>query len=192
MIETALARPAFHWGGYTVILLAGGVFSPQEFELFCRSSRRDFTCEPQNEFRDAQRLFEDLKRTDPVVRESLLHAADSYRDKRIKRAFAIAPALGSGFTALGLSRVKIPVHIVIGQADKITPLTTNAQRYASLIKGARLTVLPGEIGHYTFLAECNAHGKAVVEICRDAESIERRAVHQQVAQLAFDFFEQGW
>jgi len=38
----------------------------------------------------------------------------------------------------------------------------------------------------TFLAECNAHGKAVVDICRDAEKIDRAAVHQHVAQLAFD------
>jgi predicted dienelactone hydrolase len=91
---------------------------------------------------------------------------------------------------LGLSKIKIPVSIVIGHADKITPLATNAQRYANLIKGATLTVLPGEIGHYTFLAECNAHGKAVVDICRDAESIDRATVHQHVAQLALDFFEQ--
>ena len=187
-----IGAAGFSLGGYTVISVAGGVFSSQQFETFCRSPQRDFTCEPQPEFPDAPSLFEALKKTDSVVQESLRHAGDSYRDKRIKRVFAIAPALGSGFTASGLSKIKIPVRIIIGQADKITPLTTNAQRYANLIKGARLTVLPGEIGHYTFLAECNAHGKAVVDICRDAEAIDRAVVHQQVAQLAFEFFEQGW
>jgi predicted dienelactone hydrolase len=186
-----IGAAGFSLGGYTVIAIAGGVFSSQQYETFCRSPQRDFTCEPQNEFPDAPRLFEELKGSDPVVRKSLRHAGDSYRDKRISRVFAIAPALGSGFTASGLSKVKIPVRIVIGQADKITPLTTNAQRYANLIKGARLTVLPGEIGHYTFLAECNAHGKAVLDICRDAEAIDRAAVHRQVAELAFEFFEQG-
>jgi predicted dienelactone hydrolase len=190
--RSRIGAAGFSLGGYTVISIAGGVFSSQQYETFCHSPQRDFTCEPQHEFPDAPRLFEELRRTDPLVQESLRHASDSYRDKRIKRIFAIAPALGSGFTASGLSKVKIPVRIIIGQADKITPLTTNAQRYANLIKGARLTVLPGEIGHYTFLAECNAHGKAVVDICRDAESIDRTAVHQRVAQLAFDFFEQGW
>lgn len=187
-----IGAAGFSLGGYTVISVAGGVFNPQQYETFCRSPQRDFTCEPQHEFPDAPKLFEELKKTDPVVQESLRHASDSYRDKRIKRVFAIAPALGSGFTALGLSKVKIPVRIIIGQADKITPLTTNAQRYANLIKGATLTVLPGEIGHYTFLAECNARGKAVVDVCKDAGSIDRRVVHQHVAQLAFDFFEQGW
>jgi predicted dienelactone hydrolase len=187
-----IGAAGFSLGGYTVISVAGGIFSQQEYETFCRSPQRDFTCEPQHEFPDAPSLFEELKKTDSVVQESLRHAGDSYRDKRIKRVFAIAPALGSGFTASGLSKVKIPVRIIIGQADKITPLTTNAQRYASLIKGARLTVLPGEIGHYTFLAECNAHGKAVVDICRDALSIDRAVVHRQVAQFAYEFFEQGW
>jgi predicted dienelactone hydrolase len=40
--------------------------------------------------------------------------------------------------AAGLSKIKIPVSVVIGQADKVAPLATNAQRYASLIKGAKL------------------------------------------------------
>ena len=187
-----IGAAGFSLGGYTVITLAGGVFSLQQFETFCSSPQRDFTCEPQQEFPDAQRLFEDLKRTDPVVQESLCHAGDSYKDKRIKRVFAISPALGSGFTASGLSKVTVPVLIVIGQADIITPLATNAQRYAALIKGASLRVIPGEVGHYTFLAECNAHGKAVVDICREAGATDRALVHNHVAQLAFEFFEQGW
>ena len=190
--RSRIGAAGFSLGGYTVISVAGGVFSTQEFDAFCHSPRRDFTCEPQPEFPDAPGLFAELKKTDPVVQESLRHAGDSYRDKRIKRVFAIAPALGGGFTVAGLNKIVIPVHIVIGQADKVTPLASNAQRYSNLIKTARLTVLPGEIGHYTFLAECTAHGKAVLEICRDAESIDRAGVHNQVAQRAFEFFEQGW
>jgi predicted dienelactone hydrolase len=193
-----IGAAGFSLGGYTVISIAGGQFSPREFDSFCRSPQRDFTCEPQPEFPDAPKLFAELKKTDPptteslVVQESLRHAGDSYRDRRIKRVFAIAPALGGGFTKAGLSKINIPVSIVVGQADKVAPLATNAQRYAQLIKGAKLTVLPGEIGHYTFLAECNAHGKAILDICHDAASINRAQVHQQVAQLAFEFFEEGW
>jgi predicted dienelactone hydrolase len=186
-----IAAAGFSLGGYTVISIAGGVFSSTEFEAFCHSPKRDFTCEPQPEFPDAHKLFAQIKKTDPEVRRSLRHAGDSYKDKRIKRVFAIAPALGSGFTKTGLSRIEVPVFIIIGQADKVTPLKTNAQRYANFIKGARLTVLPGEVRHYTFLAECNAHGKAVVDICRDAETIDRAKIHEQVAQMAFEFFEEG-
>ena len=187
-----IGAAGFSLGGYTVISAAGGEFSPLAFRTFCGSPRRDYTCEPQPEFHDAPRLFEELRKTDPVVQESLRHAGDSFRDKRIKRVFAIAPALGGGFTKAGLDKVKVPVLIVVGQADKVAPPATNAQRYADLIKGARVTILPGEIGHYTFLAECNSHGKAVLDICRDGKTVDRAAMHRQVAQLAFEFFEQGW
>ena len=190
--QERIGAAGFSLGGYTVISIAGGVFSPQTFAAFCNSPQKDFTCGPQPEFPDAPRLFEELKNNDPVVKESLRHASDSYRDKRVKRVFAIAPALGSGFTAAGLSQIKIPVGIVIGQADLVAPLATNAQRYADLINGASLTVLSGGVGHYTFLAECTRRGQQIVDVCRDAEGVDRTQVHQRVAQLAFEFFEQGW
>jgi predicted dienelactone hydrolase len=183
-----IGAAGFSLGGYTVIAVAGGVFSQSEFDAFCRSPRKDFTCGPQPEFPAAPALFEELRRTDPVVQASLRHAGDSYEDKRIKRVFAIAPALGGGFTREGLGKVAVPVHIVVGAGDSVTPPDTNARRYADLIKSARLTVLPGNVGHHTFLAECTARGKAVVEVCRDAEGVERGQVHQQVARLAFEFF----
>ena len=193
-----IGAAGFSLGGYTVISIAGGRFSPSQFESFCQSPQRDFTCEPQPEFPDAPKLFAELKNASPptresiVVRESLSRAGYSYRDRRIKRVFAIAPALGGGFTKAGLSRISIPVAIVVGQADKVTPPGTNAERYARYINEAKLTILSGAIGHYTFLAECNAHGRSVLDICRDDASINRAQVHQQVAQLAFEFFENGW
>jgi predicted dienelactone hydrolase len=190
--KSRIGAAGFSLGGYTVISVAGGRFSREEFDAFCSSPQRDFTCEPQPEFPEARARFEELKKTDTVVQEALRHSGDSYRDKRIKCVFAVAPALGSGFNQAGLSAVKIPVHIVVGQADKVTPSATNAQRFASLIRGAKLTILPGGIGHYTFLAECAPNGKRVLEICRDGEGVDRAGVHKEVSQMAFEFFEQAW
>lgn len=190
--QRRIGAAGFSLGGYTVISIAGGAFDPVEFDRFCHSARKDFTCEPQPEFPDAPKLFAELKKSDPVVQESLNHASDTYRDARIKRVFAIAPALGSGFSRAGLNRIRVPVSIVIGQADDVTPLATNARRYASLIKGATLTVLPGKVGHYTFLAECAPFGKTTLPICRDGEGVDRNAIHRQVSQMAFEFFERGW
>lgn len=73
-----IGAAGFSLGGYTVISVAGGIFSLQEYESFCRSSRRDFTCEPQPEFPDAPRIFEELKKRDSVAQESLRHAGDSF------------------------------------------------------------------------------------------------------------------
>ncbi len=190
--KNRIGAAGFSLGGYTVISTAGGVFSQEEYAAFCGSPRRDFTCEPQIEFPEAKARFEMVKKSNSAVQDSLRHAGDSYRDERIKGVFAIAPALGSGFTAAGLSGINIPVHILIGQGDTVAPLTTNAKRYADLIKGAKLTILPGAIGHYTFLAECTTRGKAVLSICRDAEGIDRVAVHEEANKFAFQFFDHLW
>jgi predicted dienelactone hydrolase len=187
-----IAAAGFSLGGYTVIAAAGGVFGLAEFEAFCRSPQRDFTCEPQPEFPEAPGLFEELRKSDPAVQASLRRSGDSYQDRRLKRVFAIAPALGGGFTKEGLDKVAIPVGLVVGAADRVTPADTNARRYAELIRDARLTVLRGNVGHYTFLAECTPHGKAVVDVCRDGEGVDRAQVHEQVARMAFEFFEEGW
>jgi predicted dienelactone hydrolase len=186
-----IGAAGFSLGGYTVIAIAGGRFSSRQFDSFCQSPDRDFTCEPQPEFPDAPKIFAQLKETDPVVKESLSHSGDSFRDPRIKKVFAIAPALGGGFTRAGLAEIRIPTFIVVGDADKVAPPRTNAQRYARYIKGAKLKVLEGGIGHYTFLAECNAHGKSVLDLCRDLPSVDRAEVHRQVAQMAFEFFERN-
>ncbi|HEY3120372.1 MAG TPA: amidase family protein, partial [Vicinamibacteria bacterium] len=108
--RTRVGAAGFSLGGYTVVEMAGGRFSPKTFDEFCRSPERDFTCEPQPEFPDALARFGRRKDTDPVVQESLRHASDSYRDPRIKGVFAIAPALGGGFTPEGLSSVAVPVR----------------------------------------------------------------------------------
>jgi predicted dienelactone hydrolase len=122
------------------------------------------------------------------VLESLRHSDQSYRDSRVRAVFAIAPALGGGFTPEGLREVRVPVEIVIGGADAITPLATNAQRYASLIRGAKLTVLPGNVGHYTFLSTCTSRGRETLPICRDGAGVDRAEAHQRVRDMQLAFF----
>jgi predicted dienelactone hydrolase len=184
-----IGAAGFSLGGYTVISAVGGRFDPRAFDEFCNSPERDFTCGPQNEFPDAPAKFEALRKTDPVVRQSLRRATASYRDPRIKAAFTISPALGSGFTGRGLRGIRVPVRIVVGDADTVTPPPTNAQRYATLIPGANITVLEGGIGHYTFLHECTERGREVLAICRDESGVDRAAVHETVARMALQFFD---
>jgi predicted dienelactone hydrolase len=186
---TRIGASGFSLGGYTVIAVAGGRFSQPTYDAFCASPQRDFTCEPQNEFSEAHERFDSLRRhQDARVLESLRHSDESYRDWRVRAVFAIAPALGGGFTAEGLREVRVPVEIVIGGADTITPVATNAQRYASLIRDAKLTVLPGRVGHYTFLAACTGRGRETVPICRDADGVDRAEVHQRVRDMELAFF----
>jgi predicted dienelactone hydrolase len=189
-IDTSRVGAAgFSLGGYTVLAIAGARFNPTQYNAFCGSSQRDFTCGPQAEFPQAPALFEEIRKSDARVQESLKHASDSYRDTRVKAVLAIAPALGSGFTGNDLADIRIPVAIVVGEGDTVAPPATNAQRYAALISSANLTIVPGAVGHYTFLAECTDRGKTLIPICKEGPGVHRAKIHEQVSQLARRFFD---
>lgn len=178
----------FSLGGTTVISVAGGIFDPSELERFCKSPERDATCGATPENPTAEQDLEKIKNTDAVVIASLKRAQDSYLDKRVKAVFSIAPALGYAFTAADLAPVKIPVEIVVGANDTSSPPKTNAVLFNGKIKNSKLVILPGEVGHYVFLSECGQAGKEMLPICRDAETVDRAEVHNEVSEMALKFF----
>jgi predicted dienelactone hydrolase len=188
--RSRIGAAGFSLGGYTVVALAGGRFNPTERARFCASSQRDFTCGPQPEFPAAEAELARLAKDDAIVQESLRHATDSYRDERVRAVFAMAPVLGSGFTRDDVRDVRIPVRIVAGDHDAIVPPPANALRFAQLIPQTQLTLLPGGVSHYTFLAECAP--QATEAICKDEPGVDRTKVHTQVAWTAFEFFEGVW
>ena len=181
----------FSLGGYTVIALGGGIVDIARLEEFCQSPQRDFTCEPQQEFPDAASQFEALAKTDPYVQESIRHASDSYRDNRIRAVFAIAPVLANAFPEKSLGGISVPVAIVVGDADRVAPAATNASLFARRIPNAKLSVLPGGVGHYTFLAQCTEFGVREVPICKDEQGVDRGRIHEQVANQAIAFFDRA-
>jgi predicted dienelactone hydrolase len=121
-----------------------------------------------------KQLIEATK-NDPIVQASISHAEESFKDPRVKAAFALAPAIGYGFTGKGLRDIDIPIKIVVGDGDIITPMEINAKHYAKNILHASLVVLPGELGHYT----------------KPLEKLNKGAELEKVSKLAFDFFERS-
>jgi len=191
-----IGAAGFSLGGYTMIEIAGGRIDRPRFMRFCASPQRDFTCGPQPEFPQAPQLFEKLEKTDPVVQDALKHSGDSYRDPRIQAVFAIAPVFAEGFAAKDVADIHIPVQIVVGAGDKVAPPATNAKRFADLIHGARLAVIPGEVGHYDFVPVCSEQGKKATDpnfqrLCHDAPGIDRRKVQNEVAAMALSFFDKN-
>ncbi len=164
-------------GGYTVIALAGGIYHPDRMGEHCQKNPPRRGCRS-----DARAIFEALPDRDA--------ASSSYKDPRFRAVFAIAPALGPGFAAEDLVEVKIPVGIVASAQDEWVPLADNAGRYAKLIAGAELTVLP-KGGHFTFLSVCNDQGRErAKDICVDIDpTVDRPAVHEQVQKLVLEFFD---
>ena len=184
--RSKIGAGGFSLGGFTVLLAGGARFSSAQYDAFCASPKRDFTCEPQPEHPAAHADFAAIRQTPRVV-EALRRSGDSFRDRRIKAVFVIAPALGSGLTADSLKKMPVPAEIVVGDGDVTTPGPTNAARLADLIPGFRLTVLPNAT-HYTFLDPCDERGQLVLDICRDPPPTDRATVHRQVAELAASFF----
>ena len=88
-----------------------------------------------------------------------------------------------------MQKINIPVEIIAGAADPIAPPVENAQYFAANIPGAKITILPGGVGHYTFLdVGAGAGKKQLPQFFVDNPGVDREAVHKQAAEMAADFF----
>ena len=181
-------------GGATVLELAGAVFDPDQIKTFCESHTVDDpNCNLPPVIQAQLSRFEALKKTAAVVQASVERSHLPHSDPRVKAVFAMAPALGVGDTDASLKSIRIPVYIVAGRADNVTPPATNAERIANLISTSTLTLLPGMVGHATFGSLCTPAGIKSPDwgswVCHDEEGVNRARVHEQTEELALPFFQ---
>jgi predicted dienelactone hydrolase len=165
-IDTSkIAVAGFSLGGTTAICVAGAVFDR------VRLAEKEGPV-PDRYLNDVNR-FTAFIQNNTIGINSAKHQSDSFKDLRIKAAFALAPAIGQGFDKEGLKDIDVPVQIVTGDEDLVNPMASNALHYTKNIATAReLIVLPGERGHYT----------------RPTVGKGRPAEMEEVAKLAVDFF----
>jgi predicted dienelactone hydrolase len=159
-----IGAAGFSLGGAIAIWTAGAV-------LNIDSLKKNSPPPPPSLVKQINEYIE-LSKTDTIVIKSIERAENSFKDSRIKAVFALAPAIGYGFTKEGLSGINIPVRIVVGDKDIIAPAENNARRYAEYITDADLIILPGELGHYT----------------NQISDEERNRDLEQVGRLALEFF----
>jgi predicted dienelactone hydrolase len=178
----------FSLGGYTVIALAGGQVELARLEAFCAGSARDATCDPVPEFPEAADRLAELAASDPQTQASIARHGDSYRDPRIRAVFAMAPAVGPGFTPDSLAAITTPIEIVLAGADEVVPPASNGEAMARIIPGARVEHVAPTATHYVFLNTCTDAGRAALPFCRDPAGVDRAAVHTATTRLALDFF----
>jgi predicted dienelactone hydrolase len=168
-----VAVAGFSSGGYTAIALAGGIFDPAQMDQYCESEDRGPDCE--------------LGRGVLVDRTN---AMLNFRDNRIKAAIAMAPAVGPGVTEESLKAINIPVLVVAAVDDELVRPGLSAQRYADLIRGSELIVLPAG-GHFVFL-ECGPV-TAIVDLfidfnlCGRGIDVDRTQVQEQVSDATVRF-----
>jgi predicted dienelactone hydrolase len=181
-----IAAAGFSLGGYTMIVLAGGVTDLRRFEAACRDTPD--ICRPPEEFPDLLQRRLELMARDAPFREALAAASASYRDPRIRAVLVMAPALGFAFTPESLSAIKTPVRLVVGDNDRAVTAAP-AQRFAAEIPRAELTILSGGVGHLAFFNTCTATGRRLEpELCADPPGINRDAIHQRTVDMALELF----
>jgi predicted dienelactone hydrolase len=184
-----VAAAGFSLGGYAMIEIAGGITEPAALTEFCASPRADGTCKSPPEFPTLLEDFDRLSKTDADFQAALRHASDSYRDPRVRAVFAIAPGLGPAFRSASLEKISIPVAIVAGESDASVPVASGPKYFAANIPGAKLTIFPGDVGHYVFLDSCTDAGrKTLALLCTDGKGVDRDAIHAKTAALAVEFF----
>jgi predicted dienelactone hydrolase len=184
---TRIGAAGFSLGGTTVITLAGGRTDLGEFDSYCAEHRK--ACVPPADVIPMLGQVAAKVRTDAQLRTDLRRAGDSYRDERVRAVFAMAPAFGHSFIRTSLASIAIPVRIVVGDADDVAPAAIHASYFVQLIKGARLEVLAGGVGHFVFLDLPTARAeRELVRYAVDAPGVDRAAIHQRVAAMASAFF----
>lgn len=184
-------------GGATVLEVAGAIFSPDAIQEWCKANNgADNNCHMPPQLQERLDKFIELTKTDPVVQDSVRRSKLPYNDPRVKAVFAMAPAIGIGHTDASLKTIRIPVGIVAGRADDITPPVTNSERFANLITTSTLTLLPGNVGHATFGSLCTPAGingpDWIHWVCHDEPGVDRAVVHEQTGKLALELFEKAF
>lgn len=187
-----IGATGFSFGGYTVIELAGGIGDLSQVITACDVPHPIAAlCTSPPELPDLMPRAIQLFHTDPAYRQALEASRQSYRDPRIRAIFAIAP-LGSVFSPESLQKISISVEIVAGAGDPILSPHANAGYVAAQIPGAKLTIYPGGVGHYTFLDTCAPAAKSQNPgLCEDRPGVDRDAIHTETAAKAVAFFDKS-
>ncbi len=180
----------FSLGGYTVTGLAGARTNLDRLRDFCAGPDADGTCEPQSEYPDAEDDFAKMLEDAPELLAAFDRSDDNYRDPRIDRVIALAPAIGQAFAPEDLALLGPPVLIVVGSNDNVAPLATNAAYLESHLPDARVEIIEGA-GHYVFMSVCTDRGRRYVAVCKDSGDIDRGKVHERVVNAVLAFLDSG-
>lgn len=127
---------------------------------------------------------------DNFTEQDFRQANQSYHDPRFKAVFVMAPGIDEEnimFKPEGLSQSKVPMHIIVGQADEGT--VEQSTFFAQHIPNCAFTLIPGYVGHMTLLNEGTQEGKIKKpEYTMDHSSVDRREVHVFVVMQALKLF----
>ncbi|MBB4231568.1 alpha/beta hydrolase family protein [Rhizobium mongolense] len=187
MISAHACVAGFSAGAYTAMLLMGARVAYSQFESAnpIKSPHRG-----PREFPDLADHISPLLERSEVFRASWSRRSKDYSDPRFDAALVLAPGRSVlGFSAESLKRIAKPIRIVGGDADTIAPAQECCGWLHSHLPGAGLDILKGGVDHYVFVPEPTPQGRKLApDIFTDADGIDRRSIHDEVASIAARFF----
>jgi predicted dienelactone hydrolase len=178
-----IAVAGFSAGGFTALISAGAKVDLNRFRTFCRDNPSDGVCRPQKEFAVTMDEAEEAWKS-PTLAAEADHAGDDHSILGVRAVFAIAPAIIQALTPESLEGIRVPVAIILGNADEVAGPDTNGLVADRDIPFSRLKVLR-DVGHYDFLSTCTPAGVATVPIC--TAKVPQDQTHQSTIDFARAF-----
>ena len=175
----------FSFGGFTALVSAGARVDWKRWVGFCRAHPEDGDCLPNDEFPEAtwQEVAKEFEA--PELAAEVAHGGDDHAIPNLRAAFALAPAYVQSLDPASLSFVRVPVSIMLGDADTVVPAATSASVAAAAIPHAKLDLLPG-VTHYDWVAECTDAGRAGAPVCKEAR--HQADAHERAITAAAKLF----
>ncbi|MBC7954420.1 MAG: dienelactone hydrolase family protein [Cytophagales bacterium] len=169
----------FSSGGFTALVVAGGVASLGRVGPHCAKQPSHYACQVI-----ARRPAEaaSVGATGPL----------SGRDARVRAAVVAAPALGFTFTQESLAAVTVPIQLWRAEADSVLPHPW----YAEAVRAALPKPLDyrevANAGHFDFLAPCTPRFAAMAPpLCGSQPGFDREAFHRDFNAAVVAFFEKA-
>lgn len=121
--------------------------------------------------------------------DDLVAASRSYHEPLIRAMVLLAPAGSQHLDVQSLKDIHIPVAIIVGGADDITPIPNNATYLSENITGLQIKILEGA-GHFVFLNVPTAKGIETLPpfLVKDQEGVDRARIHVEVGKMSLCFF----
>lgn len=187
-----IGAAGFSAGGYTVLMLVGGVPKFSRLISFCRAHPDDTI--PGSICGAVRKLKAEAEKHGSTIEQAMatlqhsLHRWGNTADPRVKAAFAMAP-FSEVFDKAGLSQINRPVFLYYAQDDHHLRPKYNALHIAPLIKTLVGIKMVPKAGHFVFLAPCTPElAKDAPDICQSRPGVNRVAIHRRINAAALEFF----
>ncbi|MEQ9898246.1 alpha/beta fold hydrolase [Pectobacterium punjabense] len=177
-------------GGWTVLELAGGRFSTDQFERDCLTHVGLASCKVYEKMRVAKSA------------PSRAQLDQSLADPRISAVVSLDMGLARGFTADSLAAINIPILIMAaGYPNEELPARLESYDLAQKLSPAHSAYKEiADATHFSFMQPCkpgaveiiNAENPGDGMICLDGGERSREQIHQEVGKDVSDFLQAAW